>query len=80
MAGLLVPEQERDYSSTRTSLVLGTPPRSNHRSSLSELVVGHIHYQSPIADSRGEQETDPLGRGEVYVMVWGCGLRICTQE
>lgn len=87
MAGLLweqwlqLPEQERDYDPMKTSLVLAAPPRSNHQSSLSELVVGPFPYQPPTAGRReGEQETEPLHRGELYIVVWGGEMKKCTQE
>ena len=69
-------KQERGYTPSRSSLVLATPFRSKHRPSLSELVVGHPPYQPPTGGRRtGEQETEPLNRGEMYVMVWRDGVK-----
>ena len=69
------PKQERGYAPSRTSLVLAIPPRSYHRPSMIELVVGHTPYPPTAGRWRGEQETEPLHKGEVYVVVWGSEIR-----
>ena len=73
MAEQPYPEQEWGYTAKRSSLVLAIP--AYHRPSMSELVVGHIPYPPTAGRRRGEQETEPLNDGEVYVVVWGCGFR-----
>ena len=69
------PEEERGYAPSRSSLVLAITPRAYHKPSMSELVVGHTPYLPTGDRRRGEQETEPLHRGEVYVVVWGSAIR-----